>query len=109
MGTKHAGILEDALRTPPLSGPVCPDPRYTAGRALVLQGPQAHLGALWVLTASLAGQPASTPGPLPPIPPIPPLGVPEGSVPFADVDGTLVLVQPPADQGATVFIDDTDT
>jgi hypothetical protein len=107
MGTKHAGILEPALRTPPLGGPVCPDPAWQAGRALVLAGPQAFLTPLWVFTATVTGQLAVSAG-VPPIP-IPPTGVAEGSLPFADVDGTVVLVQPPEDQGATAFIDDTDT
>jgi hypothetical protein len=106
MGTKHAGILEPVLRTPPLGGTVCPDPAWQAGRALVLAGPQAFLTPLWVFTASLAGQPAVSA--VPPIP-IPPPSVAEGSLPFADVDGTVVLVEPPEDQGATAFIDDTDT
>ena len=44
MGTKHAGIQEPVLRTPPLGGKTCPDPLWNGGRALVLQGPQAHLG-----------------------------------------------------------------
>jgi hypothetical protein len=106
MGTKHAGIPEDVLRTPPLGGTVCPDPRYAAGRALVLAGPQAFLMPLWVFTATLAGQPAVSA--VPP-PSIPPPTVAEGSLPFADVDGTVVLVEPPEDQGATAFVDDTDT
>jgi hypothetical protein len=106
MGTKHAGIQEPALRTPPLGGAVCPDPAWQAGRALVLAGPQAFLTPLWVFTATVAGQPAASAGVPPPIP-LP--TVAEGSLPFADVDGTVVLVQPPEDQGATAFIDDTDT
>jgi hypothetical protein len=106
MGTKHAGIPEPALRTPPLSGAYCPDPAYAAGRALVLVGPQGFLTPLWVFTASAAGQPASSVAP-PPIIPLPTIA--EGSLPFADVDGTVVLVQPPEDQGATAFIEDTET
>jgi hypothetical protein len=81
MGTKHAGILEPALRTPPLSGAYCPDPAYAAGRALILAGPQSFLGAWWVLTASLEGQ-APGPGPIPPLP-VEPL-VAEGSIAFID-------------------------
>jgi len=84
MGTKHVGIPEPALRTPPLSGAYCPDPAYAAGRALILQGPQTFLGAWWVLTASVDGQvPGPGPGPIPPPLPVEPL-VAEGSIAFID-------------------------
>ena len=103
MGTKHAGILEPSLRTPPLGGTVCPDPAWQAGRTLILQGPMAFLGAHWVLTASVTGQPASTVAPPLPLPP----GVPEGSIPYSDVlsTGTIVAVPPPDEEGFTAFAD----
>ena len=88
MGTAHAGIPVPSIRTPPLGGTVCPDPRWNGGRGLVLPGPNTFLGALQVLTAWTAGQPASSVGPLPPEPP---LGVTEGSIPFVDIDGQTVL------------------
>ena len=91
MGTAHSGIPVPGLRTPPLGGTVCPDPRWNGGRGLYLSGPQTFLGAWQILTASAVGQPAVTPPvTVPPI--LPPTGV-EGSVPFTDV-------------GETAFIDD---
>jgi hypothetical protein len=86
---------------------MCPDPRWTAGRALVLQGPQTFLGARWVFTASLTGQPASSAG----LPPPPPPGVVEGSIPFIEVTGALQELKPPpaTPEGATAFIEDTAT
>jgi hypothetical protein len=105
MGTKHAGILEDALRTPPLGGTVCPDPAYVAGRVLVLQGPQPFLGALWVFTAIYAGQAASPPAVVPP----PPAG--EGAIPFMDLQATTYEFPASTEEseGSTSFVDDTAT
>ena len=74
-----------------------------AGAGSSLDGPQTFLGALQVLTAWTAGQPASSVGPLPPEPP---LGVTEGSIPFVDIDGQTVLAQPPDDPGATAFAEE---
>ena len=102
MGTAHSGIPVESLRTPPLGGRYCPDPRWGAGKALYLSGPATFLGAWQVLTAWQAGQPASSVAPEPPLPP----GVPEGSLPYAEVDGTVVLAQPPDDQGATPFVEE---
>jgi hypothetical protein len=104
MGTSP---LPNPTLTPPLGGTICPDPRWAAGRGLVLQGPQAFLGARWVLTASLAGQPAQSPAP--PVPPVPPPGVVEGAIPFADITtGTgLEFIPPPeTSEGSTVFLDE---
>ena len=103
MGNARADIPVPALRTPPLGNSFCPYPRYNAGRALVLSGPQTFLGAFQVLTAWAAGQPASSVGFIPP-PVIP--SVPEGSVPFATINGVVVLAEPPADPGATAFADE---
>jgi hypothetical protein len=79
MGTSP---LPNPSVSPPLGGTVCPDPRWGGGKALVLQGPMAFLGAWWTLTASDQGQPAS--GPIPPQPPQPPPTVEEGSIPWVD-------------------------
>lgn len=65
--------------SPPLGESACPDPRWGAGRALVLVGPCTFLGAQWVLTAGVA-----VPPPAVVIVPVPPPHVPEGSVPFTD-------------------------
>jgi hypothetical protein len=103
MGTKHAGILEPALRVPPLSGPICPDPAYAAGRALVLQGPQAFLGARWVFTASAIGQAAAPPPPIPP----PPTG--QGGIPFVDVVTGYYYDEPEspdAPEGSTAYAEE---
>jgi hypothetical protein len=104
MGTSP---LPNPQLTPPLGGTVCPDPRWNGGRALVLQGPQTFLGALWVFTASLAGQPASSVG----LPPPPPPGVMEGAIPFVEMGGAIQELQPPSDasEGSTAFIEDTAT
>jgi hypothetical protein len=93
------------MKSPPLGGTRCPDPRYGAGRGLVLQGPQTFLGARYLLTASFAGQPASTPGPPPPILP----SAPEGAIPFIEDTGTVLEVQPPAGavEGSTAFVEET--
>jgi hypothetical protein len=101
MGTSP---LPNPQRTPPLGGAYCPDPAWQAGRALVLQGPQAFLGAVWVLTASATGQPASAPPQ--PVPQPPP--APEGSVPFVDVTAaTYTLESAPAEpEGSTAFVDE---
>ena len=82
MGNARADIPVPALRTPPLGGTYCPDPRWGAGRALYLSGPMTFLGAWQVLTASELGQPAVSPTPPPPIPPSP--TVEEGSIPWVD-------------------------
>lgn len=102
MGTKHAGIPEPALRTPPLSGAYCPDPAYAAGRALVLVGPQVFLTPLWVFTASLAGQAAAPPPVI-----LPPPG-PEGAIPFVDDTATAYAMptHPEEAEGSTAFVDD---
>jgi hypothetical protein len=109
MGNLRADIPVPALRTPPLGGAKCPDNFWNGGRALVLQGPSAFLGPRWVLTAHLAGQPAVSAAP--PVPPEPIPGVVEGSIPFVDVAGTVVVVAPPpeAPEGSTAFIEDTET
>ena len=105
MGTAHSGIPVPSLRTPPLGGTYCPDPLWNGGRGLYLSGPQTFLGALQVLTAWQAGQPAVSAAAPPPV--VLPT-VPEGSLPFAEVDGAVVLVQPPDDQGATPYIEVTE-
>jgi hypothetical protein len=105
MGTSP--LPTEMLRTPPLGGQSCPDRRWAGGRALTLHGPTTFLGASWVLTASVEGQPAQSPGPLPPAPPIP--GIIEGSIPFVDVAGTaLGIVTPPetVSEGSTLFVDE---
>jgi len=106
MGTSP---LPNPQHSPPLGGQLCPDPRWSGGRALVLQGPQAFLGVRWVLTASLLGQPAVSPAP--PVPPGPIIGVIEGSIPFVDVAGAVEVTLPPPDasEGSTAFIEDTET
>lgn len=105
MGTSP--IPNFGLRTPPLGGAVCPDPYWNGGRSLVLQGPTAFLGAHWVLTASVEGQPAVSMVP-PDVIPTPPV-VEEGSIPFSELDGTVVLAQPPDDAGYTAFADVEET
>ena len=99
MGTSP---LPNPSRTPPLGGVVCPDPAWNGGRAFVLQGPQAFLGALWVFTATLEGQAAAPP------PVVFPPPAPEGAVPFVDVTATAyALPSAPAEpEGATAFVDD---
>jgi hypothetical protein len=95
------------LRSPPLGGTVCPDKVWNGRRALTLHGPTTFLGARWVLTASVLGQPAVSPAP--PIPPIPPPTVVEGAIPFADVTaGTGLEFTPPPEtsEGSTVFLDE---
>jgi hypothetical protein len=101
MGTSP--LTDRMLKTPPLGSPDC----WSAGKGLVLQGPQAFLGALWVLTASQAGQPARSAAP--PLPPPP--GVAEGAIPFIEVGGIMQDLQPPPEtpEGATAFIEDTAT
>jgi hypothetical protein len=107
MGTSP---LPNPQRTPPLGRSGCPDPFWSAGRGLVLQGPQTFLGALWVLTASAEGQ---APGP--------PFFIPEGSIAFIDDTATPpvragVSITPSAlrpsavtPEGAIDFMDDTAT
>jgi hypothetical protein len=106
MGTSP---IKDPSTSPPLGGTVCPDPRWGGGKALVLQGPNAFLGARWLLTSSATGQPAVSPGP--PLPPEPIPGVVEGSIPFVQVGGAVQVVIPPPEtpEGATAFIEDTET
>jgi hypothetical protein len=95
-------------KSPPLGGAYCPDPRWGAGRYLTLHGPSTFLGASWVLTASVAGQPAVSPGPAPPLPP----SIPEGAIPFVEAGGALELGVPPPEgtpEGATAYVEDTET
>jgi hypothetical protein len=74
--TSQAGL------SPPLGSlGECPDPRWGAGRALVLGGPVYFVGPYWRLPASNEGRPAG-PAPVPPILPAP--TVPEGAIPFVD-------------------------
>jgi hypothetical protein len=83
MGTSP--IPNFGLRSPPLGGTVCPDKAWNGRRALTLHGPTTFLGARWVLTASVLGQPAQSPA-VPELPPIlPPTEAPEGSLPFIDI------------------------
>jgi hypothetical protein len=63
--------------SPPLGASDC----RSAGRGLILVGPQYCLGAWWVWTADPA---LATPVLPPPVPPIPPPLVPEGSIPWLD-------------------------
>ena len=68
--------------SPPLGESFCPDPRWGAGRALVLVGPVFFIGPRWYLPSTYEGRPAGPP-PIPPVPLIPP-GVTEGSIPYVD-------------------------
>jgi hypothetical protein len=95
------------LGSPPLGGTLCPDPRWGAGRCLVLQGPQAFLGARWVFTASAVGQPA-LPSPLPPLPP----QVGQGGIPFVDwatLSFQEIPEQPDAPEGSTAYAEESET
>jgi hypothetical protein len=99
--------LADPSRTPPLGGKICPDPRWNGGRALVLQGPNAFLGARWVFTASLAGQPASPAHPEPPAP----TPAAQGGLPFVDwVTGLPYETPESPDQpeGSTAYADEVE-
>jgi hypothetical protein len=105
MGTSP--IPNFGRRSPPLGGTVCPDKAWNGRRSLTLHGPTTFLGARWVLTASVLGQPAQSPAP--PIPPEPPLGVPEGAIPFIEDTATALEVLPPpgAVEGSTAFVEET--
>jgi hypothetical protein len=96
-------------RSPPLGGTVCPDKAWNGRRALTLHGPTTFLGARWVLTASVLGQPAQSPAP--PVPPVLPPSVPEGAIPFIEDTATVLEVLPPpaAVEGSTAFIEETAT
>jgi hypothetical protein len=97
MGTSP---LPNPQLSPPLGGTVCPDVNWAAGRGLVLQGPQAFLGARWVFTASLAGQGAAPPPPEPP----PPTG--QGGIPFVDLVAGYYYDEPEAPdapEGSTAY------
>jgi hypothetical protein len=69
----------DPTVSPPLGERACPDPRWAARRAYVLQGVQTFLGTHWVWTFNGSGVASLLP-PLPPLLPIP-LG-PEGAVAY---------------------------
>jgi hypothetical protein len=104
MGTSP--IPNFGLRSPPLGGTICPDKNWNGRRSLTLHGPTTFLGARWVLTASVLGQPAQSPAP--PVPPVLPPTVVEGAIPFAEVTGTGLEFTPPPEtaEGSTVFIDE---
>jgi hypothetical protein len=100
MGTSP---LPNPQQSPPLGGTLCPDKNWAAGRALVLQGPNAFLGARWVFTASAVGQAAAPPPSIPP----PPTG--QGGIPFVDlVAGTFYEepVAPVAPEGSTAYAEE---
>jgi hypothetical protein len=102
MGTSP---LPNPQLSPPLGNTICPDPKFAAGRALVLQGPNAFLGARWVLTASLAGQPGSPALPPPPTP----TPAPQGGIPFVDwVAGVTydAPASPDEPEGSTAYADE---
>lgn len=67
--------------SPPLGESSCPDPRWSAGRALVLHGPVSFIGPSWLLPSTSEGRPA---GPMPPPPITPPPTVAEGAIPYVD-------------------------
>jgi hypothetical protein len=86
VGTKHAGILEPALRTPPLSGTVCPDPQWAGARAVIVQGVEAMLGPRWVIMVNGSGYAPMAGPPLPPLTAtLPPV---EGAILYIDDLGT---------------------
>src|SRR4029453_3145162 len=60
----------DPTVTPPLGDRPCPDPRWAARRAYVLQGVQTFLGTHWVWTFNGSGVAARL-SPLPPVLPAP--------------------------------------
>jgi hypothetical protein len=107
MGTSP--IPNFGMRSPPLGGTICPDKNWNAGRSLTLHGPTTFLGARWVLTASVLGQPAQSPAP--PVPPVLPPTIVEGAIPFIEDTATVLEILPPAGsvEGSTAFVEETET
>jgi hypothetical protein len=80
-----AEIEPTDFRTPPLGGVVCPDPVWSAGRTLWIQGLDGMLGPRWIVMLDGA---VGVAAPGPPVPPTPPTVLPEGpegAVPYLDI------------------------